>query len=245
VSITLPVPHAKNYKSSSTAALTTKGLSTKGSKSAGHTKRGFFNSQENFVALSQINTKTTLTKRKSQLSDEELIHEITKNGRSDLFGKLYDRYANKVYRKCIGFSKDHETAQDMVQDIFMKVFFQLPKFKGKSRFSTWLYTITYNFCVEYYRRTSKHHFVDIQNQPDEIDESADEMALLQVRSDKLKVAMRQISPEDRAILMMKYQDQTPIKEMMETLEISESAVKMRLARARQRAKEVIDTLPED
>ena len=170
---------------------------------------------------------------------------IAKDGRSELYGQLYDRYSDKVYRKCIGFSKDHSVAQDMVQDIFLKVFFQLPKFEGRSRFSTWLYTITYNYCVEYYRKTSKHSFVDIETQPEAFDEEAEEKALLKTRSDKLKKALDLIGPEDRAILLMKYQDNISIKEIMTTFEISESAAKMRLARARQRAKEVIDEMKEE
>ncbi len=185
-----------------------------------------------------------MRKKSPGLSDEELVRAITQDGRSELYGQLYDRFADKVYRKCIGFSKNHSVAQDMVQDIFLKVFFQLPKFQGRSRFSTWLYTITYNYCVEYYRKTSKHSFVDIESQPDSYDEEADEKLLLKTRSDKLKKALNLIGPEDKAILLMKYQDNIPIKEIMTTFDISESAVKMRLARARQRAKEAIDELKE-
>jgi RNA polymerase sigma factor (sigma-70 family) len=179
-----------------------------------------------------------------KLTDDAIIKAVTLEGKTELYGLLYDRYSDKVYRKCISFAKDPNIAQDMVQDIFMKVFFQLPKFKGNSRFSTWLYTITYNFCVEYYRKNKKHTFVDIQNQPDAVDDSQQELELLQTRSDKLKRALEELNPEDRAILLMKYQDNISIKELMNSLEVSESAVKMRLARARQRAKEIIDEMPD-
>lgn len=227
-------------ESSSTPALTTKAWNT--SVQASETTPSSRNTRTPLSRLTKAKSAKALTKKSKKLSDEALIVEITQKGHSDLFGQLYNRYSQKVYRKCMGFAKDHDIAQDMVQDIFIKVFDQLPKFQGKSRFSTWLYTITYNFCVEYYRKNSKHTFTDIDQQPDEIDETEEERALLSTRSNKLKKALNQISADDREILVMKYRDQAPIKEIMDALNISESAVKMRLARARLRAKEVIDQM---
>mgnify|MGYP001191749991 CR=1 FL=1 len=183
-----------------------------------------------------------MTTRTKITTDEELIAAISLSGKTDLFGAIYDRYANKVYRKCISFVKDPDIAQDMVQDVFLKVFFQIPRFKGKSRFSTWLYAITYNFCVEYYRKHSKYTMVDIDEGPEIADQSMDEQEVLQIRTEILKRALEQISPEDKVILLMKYQDDTPIKDIMQHLNVSESAVKMRLARARKRVKTIAEEL---
>ncbi|MEM6264106.1 MAG: sigma-70 family RNA polymerase sigma factor [Bacteroidota bacterium] len=171
-------------------------------------------------------------------ADESLVQAITQEGKSDLFGILYDRYADRVYRKCFSFSKDADIAQDMVQDIFLKVFFQLSKFKGKSKFSTWLYAITYNYCVEHYRRNNKYHFTDIDDQPDTQDDALEEKELLQTRMDILQQALEKVAPDEKALLLMKYQDEVSIKEMMEQLNLTESAVKMRLSRARQRVRKV-------
>ena len=174
------------------------------------------------------------------LSDEELVQLIAKQGKTELFGLLYDRYADKVYRKCISFAKDEDIAKDMVQDVLLKVFSKLNKFQGKSRFSTWLYAITYNYCVEYYRKDSRFRTQDIDEGPEiAANEAKEEQELLSWRVDQLKYALEQIAPEDKVLLLLKYQDETPIKEIMETLEISESAVKMRLSRARQRVRQVI------
>lgn len=174
-----------------------------------------------------------------KVSDKEIIDRITQQGQTDLFGIIYDRYANKVYRKCISFVKEEGLAQDMVQEVFLKVFYQLTKFKGNSRFSTWLYAITYNYCVEQYRKQSKIYTVEIDERTDAIPLEEEEKELLEIRTDHLKVALNQIPPEDKVILLMKYQDDTPIKEIMEQLAISESAVKMRLSRARKRVKNIV------
>ncbi|MEZ4825160.1 MAG: RNA polymerase sigma factor [Bacteroidia bacterium] len=180
-----------------------------------------------------------LTKNYKQLSDESLVEAIAQTGKTDLFGILYDRYSNKVYGKCLSFVKDEDIAQDMVQDILVKVFTQLAKFQGKSRFSTWLYSITYNFCVEYYRKQNKYHMVDVDETPEVSGFSDDEDELLRLRVDQLRMALERIAPEDKAILLMKYQDDISIKELMDVYDASESAVKMRLARARQRVQVLV------
>jgi len=176
----------------------------------------------------------------TKASDETIIEAIINEGKTELFGLLYDRYADKVFRKCISFVQDRDVAQDMVQDVLLKVFTQLSKFKGHSRFSTWLYAITYNYCVEYYRRSQRYPTADIDDGPDiaEPDDQA-EKDLLSLRAEKLRKAMDLISPEDKAILLMKYQDDTSIKDLTEQLDASESAVKMRLARARERVRSII------
>lgn len=174
-----------------------------------------------------------------KLADEDIVRAIIEEGKTEMFSILYDRYADKVYRKCISFAHDREIAQDMVQDVLLKVFTQLGKFKGKSRFSTWLYAITYNFCVEHYRKSSRMRTVDIDEGPDlaNIDDNEDE--LLGSRAQTLKFALNRVSAEEKVLLLMKYQDDTPIRDIMDTLEISESAVKMRLSRARKRVKQII------
>lgn len=170
---------------------------------------------------------------------ERLLHKRD----SKLFGVLYDRYANKVYRKCLSFVHDESGAQDMVHDIFLKVYMKLAKFEGRSRFSTWLYAISYNYCVEYYRKAKKSRTVDI----DETynlgeDDDFTEQELFSLRAEQLKRALENIPPEDKMILLMKYQDDMSIKELSVNLDISESAVKMRLKRARQKVKVMIEKM---
>lgn len=171
-------------------------------------------------------------------SDEELVAAI-RAGDTDLYGILYERYADKVYRKCLSFVKNEQVAQDNVQDIFLKVFYKLSNFKGKSRFSTWLYAITYNYCVEFYRKNSKYSHVDVDERMDLQEEGMEEQELLKLRTEQLAWALDRVNPEDKRILLMKYQDEMSIKEIMDQFDIAESAVKMRLARARKRVKSVL------
>ncbi|WP_147676760.1 RNA polymerase sigma factor [Algibacter pacificus] len=172
-------------------------------------------------------------------SDEDLIKSIVLNNDTLLFEILYDRYANLVYNKCLGFAKDIDEAKDLTQDVFLKLFVKLASFKGKSKFSTWLYAFTYNHCVNYVtRNTAKKiekqsvDYTDIENVGGLYEEEDDDSSFLAMKVDKLKIALELISPEEKMILLLKYQDHLTIKEIEDVLELGESAVKMRIKRAK-------------
>ncbi len=179
-------------------------------------------------------------------TDEELIKKIVENNDSHLFAVLYDRYAGLVYNKCYGFANSKEEAQDLTHDVFVRLFIKLRMFKGKSKFTTWLYSFTYNFCVNYVQRdkTKKYENVTVvtdeikDNEFDEIEDSS----LFTLKSEKLAKALEMIDPSDKMILLMKYQDEMTIKDIQEILEIGESATKMRLRRAKEKVVKAYDKL---
>ncbi len=84
-----------------------------------------------------------------KLSDEDLVFKIVETYNSQLFAVLYDRFSRVVYNKCYGFSKNEEEAEGLTHDVFIRLFAKLKTFKGNSKFFTWLYSFTYNFCVNY------------------------------------------------------------------------------------------------
>tara|TARA_R110002072_G_scaffold85146_3_gene192657 strand:+ start:2784 stop:3248 length:465 start_codon:yes stop_codon:yes gene_type:complete len=142
-----------------------------------------------------------------------------------------------VYNKCYGFAKDEDEAKDLTQDVFLKLFVKLASFKAKAKFSTWLYAFTYNHCVNYVTRNTAKKFEkqsvdykDIENLSDDYDE--DDNSFLNMKIEKLKVALELISPGEKMILLLKYQDFLSIKEIESALGIGESAVKMRIKRAK-------------
>ena len=172
------------------------------------------------------------------LTDENLVKAIVSTNDTSLFEILYIRYEKIVFNKCLGFSKGDYEAQDLTQDIFLKLFVKLNTFEGKSKFSTWLYSFTYNHCVNYVKRNTAKRIektsVDLKNLGNMGYETQDDHSIYQLRVDKLKVASELISPEDKEILLLKYQDSLSIKELASILDLGESAVKMRLKRAKQK-----------
>ncbi len=174
----------------------------------------------------------------SLLTDEELVSEIIKTKESTLFALLYDRYAPKVYNKCLGFAKNKVEAEDLTHDIFIKLYVKLKTFKGTAKFSTWLYSFTYNFCVNYVQRNTYKKKEQLNQDAIEkraaVAEEISDSDFFQIKASKLKKVLDRIDVKDKMILLLKYQDELSIKEIQEALEIGESAVKMRLKRAKER-----------
>lgn len=170
------------------------------------------------------------------LTDEALVEAIVKTNNTLLFEVLYDRYATMVYNKCYGFAKDGDEAKDLTQDVFLKLFVKLASFKGKSKFSTWLYAFTYNHCVNYVTRNTAKKMEKQSVSSDTIENIGDiaepEIGLEEMKVAQLKKVMELISPDDKMILLLKYQDNLSIKEIASALDLGESAVKMRLKRAK-------------
>jgi RNA polymerase sigma-70 factor (ECF subfamily) len=181
------------------------------------------------------------------ISDEELVKKIVAKKDSMMFGVLYDRYSKMVYNKCYGFAKSQKEAEDLTQDIFLMLFVKLGSFKGHSKFSTWLYSFTYNFCVNYVNRDKGRKISDKSNTIEDTEyklsvEVTDE-SLLDLQVEKLKRALELIEPEEKTLLLLKYQDGVTIKELETLMELGSSAVKMRLKRAKARIIETYNSLP--
>tara|TARA_R110002051_G_scaffold4124_1_gene21818 strand:- start:163543 stop:164121 length:579 start_codon:yes stop_codon:yes gene_type:complete len=179
-----------------------------------------------------------ITKAVHTLTDEMLVEAIVKTNDTLMFEVLYDRYASMVYNKCYGFANGADEAKDLTQDVFLRVFVKLASFKGKSKFSTWLYAFTYNHCVNYVTRDTAKKIEKKSISSDSIENIGENIDSTQefqnMRVEQLKKVMDLISPDEKMILLLKYQDNLSIKELSEALDIGESAVKMRLKRAKEK-----------
>lgn len=170
-----------------------------------------------------------------ELADEEILQQIVSDNKPELFSVLYSRFQQKVFDKCYGLVKDRVLAQELSQEIFTKAFEKLDKFRGESSFSSWLYVITYNHSIEFLRRKRKMHYPEWNNS-NEISEIVEEneKEFATVKYNRMLQIFDQIHPEEKTLLLMKYQDNLPLKTIQETLQISESAAKMRIKRAKAR-----------
>lgn len=183
----------------------------------------------------------------SSMDDNAIIIAYRQQRHATCFRLLHDRYAAKIFSKAITMLRDPDQAQDATQEIFTKIFLNLDKFKGNSKFSTWVYSVTYNFCIDKIRKEkrSRELFADeLENPPDlptdEEDENAGELATMQVA--ELRNVLRQMSDADRTVLLMKYKDGVKITTIAKLLGKNESAVKMQLKRAKEKAKRLYEKM---
>ena len=110
---------------------------------------------------------------KNDLSDTEIISKLSMGESSQYFELLYKRYYSRVLDKCYSLVKNRNSAEELTEDIFSKVYEKLPSFKQLSSFSSWLYSITYNHCIDYLREKKKLHYPN-WNRKNEIPEIIDE-----------------------------------------------------------------------
>ena len=151
---------------------------------------------------------------------------------SQYFDELYRRYAAKIYGKCISLLRNDAAAADATQDIFMKLLLNLSRFSGKSKFSTWVYSITYNFCIDVIRKQKKRQIQSNapEDLPEEEVQEISDAELLEIKVNRLRTVLDEMNPNDKVILLMKYQDRMTIAEIAEGMALTESAVKMRIKR---------------
>jgi RNA polymerase sigma factor (sigma-70 family) len=179
-----------------------------------------------------------------ELSDAEVIRSYLATQDAQYFTQLYRRYAQKVYGKCISILKNDAEARDAMQDIFVKIMLNLGNFGEKSQFSTWVYSITYNYCIDAIRKRKKEKTMfseDIERAPDVAAEDVPDQFLMEMEVKNLRFVLDNLPDSDRLILIMKYQDDLSIRDIAETLNKTESAVKMKIKRAKEKAKELFDT----
>lgn len=173
---------------------------------------------------------------KNRLSDEDLLEKyfLTKDNR--FIDALFHRYKYKVENHCRMFANDTHESKDLQQDVFVKAYCNVKSFNGDARFSTWLFRLTRNLCIDHVRIKKRRiqtelvadHVSDIAF----LDASNCDSVLLENKCEFVHKLLEEMPTSASSILSMKYLDGLTIYEIAQILNISESAVKMRLHRIR-------------
>ncbi|MEZ0538630.1 RNA polymerase sigma factor [Fibrella arboris] len=169
--------------------------------------------------------------------DEDLIRLYLSTHKNKYFETLYQRYANKVFRRCYSLTKCSAKAEDYTHDIFIRVHANLTNFKERSTFSTWLYSISYNYCMDQIRQSNRLSTVTIDEEMVHsiADESETEQHEEQLQT--LTLAIQSITNEEVKLLRLKYEHDLDIKEIAKRYNLKDSAVKMRLKRTRDKIRD--------
>ena len=181
----------------------------------------------------------------AHLTDEQVVARVLE-GETALLDVLYERYSGKIFHKCLSLIKDREAAKDCTHDIIVKVFMNLANFKGRSAFSLWVHSISYNYCMDYLQKRKRTDFSDnIEYELDVLsndDGELEDKLLHDLQLVQLETVFEKLNTDEKMILMMRYQDNMSVKDISDSLQIGESAVKMRLKRSRDHLGELIVAL---
>ncbi len=177
------------------------------------------------------NVKKTAQKFKARFTatDSQLL-ERAKNKNSEAFGELVKRNQNFIYRTAMGYVGDSETARDITQDVFIKAYRGLPYFRDDAQFTTWLYKICKNQCLNLLRHRKLETGEAVKGE-----QSAESQIPLRLGMRKL---IDLLAEEYREIIMLRYFQDLKYDEIARYLDIPISTVKIRLYRAKRELKKL-------
>lgn len=174
-------------------------------------------------------------------SDEQLVERAVGAVRGDLraFDELVRRHQARVQTNCRYLSGSEDDALDLSQKVFVKAYFNLRRFEGRSSFGTWVQRIKVNHCLNHLRSTRGRSFVDVEDpvlegeEPLRADTRADAGLEADEARDRIGRTLDRMADTLRVPLLMRDMDGYSYQEIADELGIGLSAVKMRIKRARE------------
>jgi RNA polymerase sigma factor (sigma-70 family) len=171
----------------------------------------------------------TAVKEKTH-TDEEIVKRILK-GEKHLYEKLMRKYNQRLYRVAMSIINDDMEAEDLMQTAYLNAYTQLHTFQNKSGFSTWLTRILINESLQRKKKLSRER--ELTNENEEIHFNTPLKGLM---NEELKAILErsisQLPDKYRTVFVMREIEELSTSETMETLNLSESNVKVRLNRAK-------------
>ncbi|MCB0479663.1 MAG: RNA polymerase sigma factor [Crocinitomicaceae bacterium] len=170
-------------------------------------------------------------------------------GSSEEFKTIYDLHADMVYNLCLNYLQNEEEAQDLTQEVFVKIFHQQEKFQGQSSMKTWIYRITVNACLDHLRKNKRKKRFGIRlsfSEPENEIHTPGEFrhpGILLEDKEALKNLFQQINrlPENqKTALLLKTTEDLKNSEIAEIMKVSAKSVESLLGRARKNLEKFLE-----
>ena len=170
-------------------------------------------------------------------NDQILINQIIV-GDAKAFTELVNRYKDLVFTLALRMLKNREEAEEVSQDTFIKTYKSLHKFKGDSKFSTWIYKVAYNSCLDRIKKNKKH-LDDVElneyteHQVKTIDNAFDAL-VEEERNQLIQECLHLLSSDDSYLLTLYYFEEQSLDEIANIVGLTANNVKVKLFRSRQK-----------
>jgi len=180
---------------------------------------------------------------KQTLDDSEILQQFSEGGANAerAFRSLVNQHGPALYRQIRGMAKSHELTNDILQDVFVKVYQNLPKFKGDSALYTWMFRIARNETLNFLQKEQRRSGVDLDEPMLEI--KAGHSMLDQTDgetiSQLLQDAIASLPDKQAIVFQLKYFDELPYHEISKRLDTSEGALKASFFHAKQKIEKFI------
>ncbi len=178
-------------------------------------------------------------------TDIEIVKEVLQ-GRSEAFRELVSRYKRAVYSLCYRMVQNNEEAEDLSQEVFIKVYQYLGKYDEDYKFSTWILKIATNTSIDYLRK-KKVDTVPLEEGIESKQEMASAESIYFHQSNKalIEKMIKELPEEYRLLIILYHQQGLSYKEIADNVNIPMSKVKNRLHRARNILKEQLKSIKEE
>lgn len=174
--------------------------------------------------------------------DKQLIHDF-QHGDERAFDHLVMRYQERVYWTIRRLVSDHDDANDITQNVFIKAYEALPSFKGDSAIFTWLYRIAVNLALNELRRRKIRKTFSLDAEPFEpavsADESPAEKLLANERRDAIRRAVERLPEKQKKVFVLRYYEELPYEEISKMLRTSVGGLKANYFHAVQKIGEAL------
>lgn len=174
--------------------------------------------------------------------ENEIIRSVLRGNVND-FEKLVTAYEKNVYSLALRMVGDPEDAADMTQETFIKAYRSLSSFRGDSKFSSWLYRIASNVCLDFLRSRSRHPQVSLSSSDEDgrttfelpdMSRNPEEQLMKKLSMEAVRRGLEQLPEQQRQILVLRELGGLSYAELARILGIEEGTVKSRIFRARKR-----------
>jgi len=174
------------------------------------------------------------------VNERELV-ERCRQGDEGAFQELVDRYKDLVFALIARTAQDRSRAEDLAQDVFLRVHRGLPYFRGEARLSTWIYRIVANVCLQDQRPTPVSVSLDEDRTGDRKMPASDRrFGDLELR-DRLEKAIARLPATYRILIAAHYLEGVQYEDLAEALQLPLGTVKTRLYRAKQQLRRLLET----
>jgi RNA polymerase sigma-70 factor (ECF subfamily) len=179
--------------------------------------------------------------------NEDIFYiEAVRKGNVTAFSVLIEKYQNMVYSLALKLLKNTEDAEEMAQDTFIKAFQKLDMYEGKSKFSTWLYSITYNACIsELRKRRIQFSSLEEQRFSDQ-DEMKMNSYLSETKKEDqekyLNLALSKLPEDDQVLVTLYYYENQSMDDISIITGLTVSNIKVKIHRARKKMYELLHEL---
>lgn len=173
-----------------------------------------------------------------RLEQADVNQQVLSKSKEDIILFIIDEYGEQIKRLIFTYTKNYAQTDDLFQEFLIKVYQRIDQFNGKSGLKTWLYRIAINKCKDYLR-SPIHRFFSLNEKATVVihaSDSAENLALERERSQKLVHAILDLPIKYREIFVLRYYQDFNSKQISEALGLSESTVRTRIMRGKEKLK---------